>query len=486
MTVDKNVLIDPRDLLKLKLLEPEIVEESPWGDDVLNREQIAQRMTNLVRTQSAPLVLSIDGYWGTGKTFMLKRWQKDLEGQSFQAIYFNAWEDDFCNDPLIAIIGQLSDYFKGSKFKDTTKKIREKTNSLIRRSSVSLSLGVVSVTAPLDTEQDGRDLLQEYLEQRATKDTLKQHLEELSAKVVMETGHPLIFIIDELDRCRPTFAIELLESVKHVFDVPGLVFVFGINRKELCSSLCSIYGEIDADIYLRRFFDLDFTLPSVDKAIYCRHVLEKFELREFFETYGGPKPPNISASEFRNFEENISLLWANLDMSLRDIEYCVRILSSVCRNLGTRQRLFPALLGLMIPLKFTNPSLFLRYVQGNCLGSEVMDYIDDKMTAHSSDSELAWTIDTIEAYLYAVDQRRNGDNSYGATAFEQITLLYEGTTEDLTHPELLSQRTRGADKARARELMGHLADVSRDIINMPNVIEYLAELINLQQEFVRR
>ena len=484
MTEENKVPVDPKDLLKLKLTEPEILGESPWDDDVLNRGQIAERLTNLIETQSVPFVISVHGAWGTGKTFMLKRWQKDLERQNFQAIYFNAWEDDFCDDPLIAIIGQLSDYFKKGKFNDDTKKIIKSANSLIRRSSVSVSLGVVSVTTQLDNGQEARDLLQEYLDQRKTKDTLKEHLEDLSAKVVKDTGHPLVFIIDELDRCRPTFAIELLERVKHIFDVQNLVFVFGINRDELCSSLCSVYGEINADVYLRRFFDLDFTLPTVDKAIYCRHVLKKFELREFFEAYGGPKPPNISANEFSNFESNISLLWANLGLSLRDIDYCVRLLSSICKNLGIRQRLHPALLGLLIPLKFTEASLYARYVQGQCLGSEVMDHIDGMMATQLSDGELAWTVDAIEAHLYFVDQERDRNNSNASTALEQIKLLSQGF--NLTHPELLSQRTRGADKNRARELMERMTDARRDIGHIPNIIEYLAELINLQQEFVRR
>ena len=87
--------------------------DHPWHDDVLDREKIAERLTNLIRTQSVPFVVSIHGAWGTGKTFMLKRWQKQLEEEeSFQAIYFNAWDDDFCDDPLIAIIGQLSDYLQ--------------------------------------------------------------------------------------------------------------------------------------------------------------------------------------------------------------------------------------------------------------------------------------------------------------------------------------------------------------------------------------
>ena len=94
----------------------------------------------------------------------------------------------------------------------------------------------------------------------------------MSAAVNDATGRPMVFIIDELDRCRPTFAIELLERVKHIFDVPNMVFAFGINRDELCSSLQSIYGNIDADVYLRRFFDMEFTLPQADSEKFARSI----------------------------------------------------------------------------------------------------------------------------------------------------------------------------------------------------------------------
>ena len=80
-----------RESLKLKLLEADVSSEQPWGDDVLERRELAARLTNL-RTQSAPFTISIHGKWGTGKTFLLKRWQKDLEHENFKAIYFNAWE----------------------------------------------------------------------------------------------------------------------------------------------------------------------------------------------------------------------------------------------------------------------------------------------------------------------------------------------------------------------------------------------------------
>ena len=109
---------DPADaspaLPALKIVEPEVDAGNPWVDDKLDRKEIADRLTSIVRGQEAPFVISLDGRWGTGKTFLLKRWAQDLQNQDppWQAIYYNAWEDDFANDPLLSVTGQLSEHFK--------------------------------------------------------------------------------------------------------------------------------------------------------------------------------------------------------------------------------------------------------------------------------------------------------------------------------------------------------------------------------------
>ena len=196
MSQGNQTPIDPRGEPRLKLTEPEVSAEQPWNDDVLDRAQIAAKLTNLIRDQSAPLAISIHGYWGTGKTFMLKRWQKDLEIQGFQAIYFNAWEDDFCDDPLLAIIGQLSEYFKEGSLKTFTDKLAKIALPLMKKSIPGIvkmaSGGIIEIDLQQPSE---RNLLKEYLEQRASKDELKKHLRDLAGEVVEKTGHPLVFII---------------------------------------------------------------------------------------------------------------------------------------------------------------------------------------------------------------------------------------------------------------------------------------------------
>ena len=469
----------------LKIFESEVSVDEPWHDDVLDREKIAERLTNLIRTQSVPFVVSVHGAWGTGKTFMLKRWQKELEGKGFQAIYFNAWDDDFCDDPLTAIIGQLSDYFKDSdsKFKDIAKKIKTRANSLIRRSSVGVSLGLISMTIPLENGQDERDFLQEYLERRKSKDTLKGHLENLSAEVAKETGHPLVFIIDELDRCRPTFAIELLERVKHVFDVTGLVFVFGINHDELCKSLKSVYGEINADIYLRRFFDMEFTLPEADTENFCRHMFERFQLREFFASLSQDARSNVHSSDYDYLFQHFPKLWGKLGLSLRDIDYCVRLVALVGKNIDRQRSMYPDLIGLLIPLKFANPTLYREYLRGECTGSGVMNFIDEKLPLGDSDSNISGLLDVIEAFLYVSDSRFGPRDFGGSPSLVQLDLL--SNNENLTTPHYLTHRTQKSDQKRIMRLKSLTGRIHQSIV--PSIaIDYLAELIDLHQNVLRR
>ena len=482
MSQENQTPIDPRGELRLKLTEPDVSAEEPWGDDVLERAQIAAKLTNLIRDQSAPFAISIHGYWGTGKTLMLKRWQKDLEKQGLMAIYFNAWEDDFCDDPLLAIIGQLDSHFKEGVFRTIADRIRETALPLLWRNA----LGVLNKTTGLTLEagQTGQmNLVAEYLKQRETKDELKDALEQLSTKVVEETGQPLIFIIDELDRCRPTFAVELLERVKHIFDVPNMVFVFGINRDELCSSLQSIYGTIDADVYLRRFFDMEFTLPEVDSEKFGRHLMQRFGLGEFFGELSRNASNRVHSEDFGVLVNYFPALWGRLGLSLRDIDYCVRLIALVGTNLELRNFMHPWLLGLLISLKLKNLALYRQFIQGQCLASQVMDYLDTILPTQGPDDRLVGTLDEIEVELYLAEAVSSHTTSREATPRTQLELIQQG--KEPSHPEYLSKRTGSSDAQRAGRLISMFQSDRR--WPFPAIsVSYLANLIDLHQKLVRR
>ncbi len=474
--------LDVQKSLVLKLSEPVVDSSNPWADDLLARQDIATRLTNLVATQEPSLTISIHGQWGTGKTFMLKRWQKDLENQSFRAIYFNAWGDDFCDDPLVAILGQLSEYFREGSLKSLADKVAKVAIPLVWQNIRGTLEKHTGITLVLDQSKETRqDPLNSYLSQRATKDELKGCLTEMSDKIRDETGHPMVFIIDELDRCRPTFAIELLERVKHIFDVPNLVFVFGLNRDELCKSLQSIYGEIDADVYLRRFFDMEFTLPEVDSVTFGNYLMQKYGLDEFFGALSKNTTPWLPAKEIWVLAQYFPAFWGRLGLSLRDIDYCVRSIALVSKNLEQRYHVHPWLLGLLVTLKLKNPALYKQFIQGNCLGSEVMNYIHRIGQIQEIDRTSAHALLVIEAYLYRIEAGLDGFASKAPTALSQLLLLKDGKT--LTHPEYLSERIQKGGPHNAGQLIEMIKSWGGwDFIN---VVGNLAALIDLHQDLVR-
>ena len=468
---------DPPDaspaLPALKIPEPEVDAENPWGDDVLDRKEIADRLTSIVRGQEAPFVISLDGRWGTGKTFLLERWARDLRNQGFEAIYFNAWEDDFNDDPLLAIIGQLSEYFDEGALREIARGVVGALGHVL----------VKRVTGASPDELTPDSLVNDYQEGRRTKSAVKDRLDQLGEKVRDDTDHPLVFIIDELDRCRPTFAIELLERVKHIFDVPNIVFVFGINRGELVKSLESVYGQIDAGTYLRRFFDMEFVLPAPDPVQYCRHLLNNYGLDSFLSNLSMSQG-NFHFEDFGRIADALPFILGTMGLSLRDMEYCIRLLSLAARDLRPREPLYPELLTVLMAVKITNQDLYRRFVDGPARGADVINYMNTRRGSRDVSGRYrlpvaADGIHLFEAVLYSADG--------GGVVTRQIDALMNGWPVESPHylaeHHLRLNQGRDIDKQQLMQLKANVE--GRGPSNDPQALATLAQRIDMHDGFVR-
>ena len=280
-------------------------------------------------------MISLNGAWGTGKTFFLQRWAKSLKQHGIDPICFSAWEDDHLNDPLVAIFGQLWEQIKGSVLKEAGKDLKDSLGKFLLSTGKNI---IRTGTADIvDLEENSfvsiaKNILEDYKGATAAVKDLKARLEELAAKVAKSQresqaadddnigtdGFPLIIIIDELDRCRPTFAIELLERIKHLFAVPGIVFVLGLDRQQLGHSIRAVYGSgMDVDGYLRRFMDIEFSLPAIERETFIEHALSQ----HIKVSTGDTQKWNAVAASF------LAPLTVAFELSLRDVEYCSKLLA---------------------------------------------------------------------------------------------------------------------------------------------------------------
>lgn len=304
--------------------------ETGFSNDILDRAGFGKSLSRIIEGIEDPLVIALDGRWGTGKTYFLRRWVAEHRlsnaGRAL-TVYFDAFENDYIGDPLVALVAALTNRLPPA---DQSKldQVKKYAVKLFRPATrIGLALATAGASIALDEVMDaGAEALREEAKE-ALNDFWKREsgrqiamVEFRSAIQALTKGGdgadalPLVIVIDELDRCRPDFALDVLEVVKHFFTVPGVHFILGVNLDALASSVRIRYGsEIDAMLYLQKFISFSMALPEhvgstrETKAIskYAAYLGQRMELPKKF----------VGA-----IQEQLEAISKGLHISMRDIE----------------------------------------------------------------------------------------------------------------------------------------------------------------------
>ena len=184
-------------------------------------------------------------------------------------------------------------------------------------------------------------------------------------------NRPLIVVIDELDRCRPSYAVELLEVAKHLFAVDRIVFVLAVNRSELAHSIRALYGsDFDAVGYLRRFFDVDFRLPDPERVAFIDTMLEATQVKDHFGRTNDWDPPQYGV--VRNLLQGF---FRAPDLSLRRIAQAIHRLGLVLALLPSNQRVSAMAAVAALIVRTIDSDLYYRFVRGEVSDLEVVDRV---------------------------------------------------------------------------------------------------------------
>ena len=220
--------------------------------DKFGLEPFADKLTTYLQVESKfvdeSFVLSLNSEFGSGKSTFFEMWANKLksDNNTFEVVYINAWESDYQGDPLLAIVSYLLDVLQPSEdiepIKETAGKLCKFAlsvgNDVVQRFT---GVDVIKAGQYAESEKDtaktelGLACFQLYQERQRLFKKLKTLLRKLTHK----SDQSFLVIIDELDRCRPNYAIEFLETIKHIFDISGLIFVIGVDKGQLASSAMS-------------------------------------------------------------------------------------------------------------------------------------------------------------------------------------------------------------------------------------------------------
>jgi|GEM_PF-6650263 len=268
-------------------------EKDPWKNDKLDRKKHAMFLTSLIEEIRQPFVITLTAPYGMGKTTFLDCWKHDLKTQNKAVVSFNAWENDFGEDPFVAFFASVSDQLEFDK-SEPTKRIKKAglrlASSLLKNSP---KLAVKAITKKvigediedllkiIEVDEDDVVEISESLvgdlfeEQKKSVKSVKQFRNALQEFIEKHLNGRLVVLIDDLDRCRPNYAVQVLERIKHLFALKGIVFIIAMDKKQLSNSVKGVYGNgIDADEYLKKFIDWEFALPEPDILKYSNFLYE--------------------------------------------------------------------------------------------------------------------------------------------------------------------------------------------------------------------
>ena len=303
-------------------METQALEKTFATHDEFNRKPIAE---NIIRLLTSPIDLSpmvIDGGWGTGKTEFCQKLIRLMEQQhsDYQPVYIDAFRSDHSGEPLLALLAEIikactpedTGEQPSEQRKEMTKKVakaagfvmktvakaavshvlkqnmedlaegmsqiindkQEAKNAAATVAGAATTLASHSIDATIDATVEA--LLKEQIEAEKNLETLKACLKDFAEE------KPIILFIDELDRCRPDYAVDMLEVIKHVFDVENVKVVLVTNTKQLRAAINHRYGvEVDAQKYLDKFLKYSFALP--DKIVAPFGMIQALVSVEYFK-----------------------------------------------------------------------------------------------------------------------------------------------------------------------------------------------------------
>ena len=337
-------------------------------NDKLNRSKHIIPLTTLLSNvgNEDSFVMTVSAPYGGGKTFFVKMWQNYLKEQNGHTLYYNAWENDFSINPLASFISCFSELDDvDPKLKDKVKALTTAAQKITLTKIPEICVRLLGALCKKYLDIEAQELYDTAKISAEFVDEAEKEVGKLSAKAKTMIANEkelryaiadfkkklkelitsfertnkrisgkLVIFIDDLDRCRPDYAITFLEYIKHLFSIPNCNFVLSVDEDQLISTIEKVYGSKNAEGFLSKIIDFDFNLP------YPGSVREFIELAIKKLNW---ESGNIFSSPYQDIDmKEIFILMFEplvklLSLTMRDIEHVLQDLNIIYRSIELEQ-----------------------------------------------------------------------------------------------------------------------------------------------------
>jgi hypothetical protein len=284
-----------------------------------------------------------------------------------------------------------------------------------------------------------KDQIDEYTEQKKSLADFKDTLTEYVADNTKE-GKPVVFFIDELDRCNPHFAVQVLERVKHLFDIPNMIFVLIINKEQLKHAVCGYYGSenINAENYLRRIIDVEYQLPEVDKEKYFDLLYEEYAYGDILNT--SFRASDRLKQDTAYFQSLIGYLMRYTDFDLRTMDKFIAQTRLVMQTYAPREKFYSGVFIMLSYLRIADLELYEQIKEHQLGAIELVEKLDKSLGVilqRISDANVYPQSDIMSALtrlVYTYDPEQMDDNFHDMLL--QVKILNIDVDEFMKHMEI--------------------------------------------------
>lgn len=324
------------------------------SEDKLNRSKHLQPLTKLLGNLSEEsFVMTVSSPYGGGKTFFIDLWKKYLDDNGYKTLYYNAWENDVADNPLMSFIASFDELgLDDASWKELIESAAGVfTDEVLLNPDimghcfnfVSPAAGIVArfITKGTKKVKESYNLvkgkaecknifIEQVKNEKKKKEQILKLKEALKKIINTQENHKLVIFIDDLDRCSPAYAIKFLEYIKHLFDVNGCIFVLAVDEEQLKSAVEVIYGNKNGEDFLAKIIDFKFYLPAPDISELIRYLAKSLEWGRYFKVRKIWQ--YTRKSKIYKFLDTFNLMAKIFHLSARDVLHICQDLNVVFKS----------------------------------------------------------------------------------------------------------------------------------------------------------
>lgn len=324
---------DKANIFKLNKEILETYKDKEFDDCMPGAKDFAECLKTTILTKPTPYVLLLEDNFGMGKTHFSTRFAYYLRNCDIDTIYFSAWENDYIEQPFISFSKEIIKYSKQhasswNEFKNTSKAIFHLVLNLTKSTNISANIGPIGISADMEKAINAvKDFINNFIEHDdyliAFKKSLKDFIESLPTK-------KLVIIVDELDRCRPDYAMKTLEIIKHFFDIEGLFIIVPTNEHSLQKCVKALYGldeengqNLENEYYFNKFFTDKLNLYEPDYLKLVQTIITQEQVQTLLDNH---------KMEVKNKYNSLTTLQGKLAEFGKGFQLTMREMVNVCNK----------------------------------------------------------------------------------------------------------------------------------------------------------